>query len=103
MAFLAWLRSSRIADRPSQPMKALFLEPVARPGLPVHRAEVPHVATSQDPSKTVLHIVVDLDELLGGVAPAEVCAPSPEHGVQVRDDHPFPLPRGDLVRICRSP
>src|SRR5258708_10054166 len=69
-------------------MKALLLEPVARPGLEMLRLQIPAVAPSQDPSKTVLDVVVDLSELLGGIPRAEVGAPASEHGVQVPDDHP---------------
>src|ERR1039458_1907290 len=64
----------------------MSLEPLARPGCRLAGPKVAPVPLDQQTAEAANDVVVDLDELLGGVAGPKVVAPAAQDRVQVRDD-----------------
>src|SRR5262249_10357524 len=83
-------------------------EEVVRPSLDFTRAKVPTLALHEEVGEPTLHVVVDLVELLRGVAGAEVVAPASQDRVQLADQHPHildpvPAPPGLLLHALPPP
>src|SRR5437879_13716613 len=85
MIFLAWLRCLRIADRASQAMQAVPVEPLLGPPISLTSVQVPASLVDHQGAKPLVHVAVDLAELGGGVPGSEVVAPAAQDRIQVRD------------------
>jgi hypothetical protein len=83
MIFLAWRRDPGIADGAHQPVQAQLPEPLARPEPPLAGPQVAAVALDQQPFEPPGDVVVDLDELVGGVTGTEVVAPAAQDRIEL--------------------
>jgi hypothetical protein len=76
----------RVADRPTQAMKAKVLEVLARPVQRLAGPQVAPLALDTQATQPSDDEAVRCDELPSGIARTEVLAPTPQHGVKVADD-----------------
>src|SRR5258708_3547267 len=86
MIFLAWLRCLRIADRASEPVEPVPVEPVFCPRLGLTGVQVPTPFPDHQGAEPPHDVVIGLAELPGGIPGAEVVPPAAQQRVQVRDD-----------------
>lgn len=83
MVFLAWLRSSRIADGASEAIKAMVLKPVTSPRIGTPGMQVTAVTFDEQTFQSPHDVAVDLVELVGGVPGTKVAAPATQNRVDL--------------------
>ena len=83
---MTWLRCLRVTDGAHQLVQALVAEPGAGPTVRLARVQVAAPLLYEQAVQSPRHVAVHRDELVGGVAGAEVVAPSPKEQVEPPDD-----------------
>src|SRR6266508_3325296 len=81
----SWLRSFRVADSAEQLVQALVVDTVLSPTGRLTGTQVAAALLDEKPFEPPRHVTVELTELVGCVAGAEVVAPSPKEQVQRRE------------------
>src|SRR6202011_2254825 len=99
--FWTWLRCLRVSDGAHELVQTLVVEPGFGPTPRLTGTQVAAPLLDEQAVEPPRHVAVELAELLGRVAGAEVVAPSPQEQVQPFDDdrqlHPHLTPAGESL------